>query len=114
MTFGVAPFVRLAETFAVTGGVTYRKKGSDKVSLSARSPETPSASPSVLEIDTDGSWTTAAIGLTFSAPLLIKDGKEKAPLDAGLLWEGIVGSSGSLRVPATAGVRFWFRLYGRL
>ena len=114
MTFGIAPFVRLAETFAVTGGVTYRKKGSDQVSLAAGQAEIPGAPASLLEIDTDGSWSTAALGLTFSAPLLNKDGKERTPMDAGFLWEGIIGSTGSLRVPATAGVRFWFRFYGRL
>jgi hypothetical protein len=35
-------------------------------------------------------------------------------MDAGLLWEGVINSSGTLRVPATGGVRFWFRLYGKL
>ena len=114
MTFGVAPFVRLADNFAVTGGLTYRKKASDQVSLAPGQAEIPGAPASLLEIDTEGSWTTAALGLTFSAPLLTKDGKISTPLDAGLLWEGIVSSSGALRVPATAGVRFWFRLYGKL
>lgn len=114
MTLGVAPFVRLAETFAVTGGVTWRRKGSDKVSLFGEQAEIPNAPASLLELDTGGSWTTAALGLTFSSPLVTKDGKEKAPLDAGMLWEGVVGSSGALRVPQTAGVRFWLRIYGRL
>lgn len=114
MTLGVAPFVRLAETFAVTGGVTWRKKGSDQVSLFGDQAEIPNAPASLLELETDGSWTTAALGLTFSSPLTTRDGKEKAPLDAGMLWEGVVGSSGALRVPQTAGVRFWLRIYGRL
>ena len=76
--------------------------------------EIPGAPASLLELETDGSWTTAALGLTFSAPLITKDGKEKAPLDAGILWEGVVSSSGALRVPQTAGIRFWLRIYGRL
>jgi hypothetical protein len=45
---------------------------------------------------------------------MTRDGKTKSPMDAGVLWEGVVSSTGALRVPATAGVRFWFRLYGRL
>ncbi len=114
MTLGIAPFFRLAETFAVTGGVTWRRKGSDAVSLFSGQAEIPNAPVSLLELETDGSWTTAALGLTFSSPLVTRDGKEKAPLDAGMLWEGVVASSGALRVPQTAGVRFWFRVYGRL
>ena len=114
MTLGVAPFFRLAETFAVTGGVTWRRKASDEVTLLGEQAEIPGAPPSLLELETDGSWTTASAGLTFSAPLFTKEGKERAPMDAGVIWEGVVSSTGALRVPATAGVRFWFRLYGRL
>jgi hypothetical protein len=33
LTLGIAPFFRLAENFAVTGGVTWRKKASDQVTL---------------------------------------------------------------------------------
>lgn len=113
-TVGVSPFYRLAETFAVTGGVTWRKKAADQVTLFADQAEIPGAPPSLLELETDGSWTSAALGLTYSAPLFTKDGKERAPLDAGLLWEGVVSSSGALRVPQTAGVRLWLRIYGRI
>ena len=114
LTLGISPFYRLAETFAVTGGLTWRKKAKDQVTLFGDQPEIPGAPASLLEIDTDGSWSTASLGLTFSAPLVVKDGKSNPPMDAGLLWEGVIGSSGSLRVPATAGIRFWFRLYGKL
>jgi hypothetical protein len=114
MTLGIAPFFRLAETYAVTGGVTWRKKGSDQVTLFGDQAEIPGAPPTLLELDTEGTWTTASLGLTYSAPLTTKDGKTKSPMDAGILWEGVIGSSGALRVPATAGVRFWFRLYGKL
>ena len=114
LTLGVAPFYRLAETFAVTGGMTWRRKASDEVTSFGDQAEIPGAPFSLLDQETDGSWTTAALGLTYSAPLTTKAGKTKAPMDAGLLWEGVIGSSGALRVPATAGVRFWFRLYGRL
>ena len=114
LTLGIAPFFRLAETFAVTGGVTWRKKASDQVTLFGGEAETPGAPPTLLEIDTDGTWSTASLGLTYSAPLTTKDGKSKPPMDAGLLWEGVIGSSGALRVPASGGVRFWFRLYGKL
>ena len=109
-----ADLVPLAPTLTSTGGLTWRKKASDEVTLVSGAAEIPGAPPSLLEIDTDGTWSTASLGLTYSAPLMTKDGKSKAPMDAGLLWEGVIGSSGSLRVPATAGVRFWFRLYGRL
>ena len=114
ITLGVAPFYRMADNLAVTGGVTWRKKASDEVTLLSGQTEIEGAPPSLLEIDTDGTWTTASFGLTYSAPLLTKDGKSKAPVDAGVLWEGVINSSGSLRVPATYGVRFWFRLYGKL
>lgn len=114
LTLGLAPFYRLAETFAVTAGLTWRRKAGDDVTLSGGQAEIPGAPPSLLELETDGTWTTASAGLTFAAPLMTMDGKERAPMDAGVLWEGVIGSSGSMRVPATAGVRFWFRLYGRL
>jgi len=114
MTLGLAPFVRLAETFAVTGGVTWRKKGSDQVSRFGDQAEIPGAPVSLLALETDGSWTTGSLGLTMSTPVVTKNGKEKAPVDAGILWEGVLSSSGALRVPATAGVRFWLRIYGRL
>ncbi|HKP28680.1 MAG TPA: hypothetical protein VJU15_04735, partial [Gemmatimonadales bacterium] len=114
LTLGVAPFFRLAETFAVTGGLTWRKKASDQVTLFGDQEEIPGAPPSLLELETDGTWSTASLGLSYSAPLMTKDGKSKAPMDAGLIWESVIGSSGSLRVPATGGVRFWFRLYGKL
>jgi hypothetical protein len=113
-TLGIAPFFRLAETFAVTGGSHLAQEGERPGHPFRWRSRDSGAPPTLLEIDTDGTWSTASLGLTYSAPLTTKDGKSKPPMDAGLLWEGVIGSSGALRVPARGGVRFWFRLYGKL
>lgn len=114
LTIGVTPFVRLAETFALVGGAVWRRKGLDRVTLADGQPEIPGAPVDLLARETDGSWTTATVGLSYSTPATVRNGRPRLPLDAGLTWEAVVASSGDLRVVKHAGVRFWLRLYGRM
>jgi hypothetical protein len=111
---GVTPMIRLAPTLALTGGVLWRHKGADVVTLGAGQEEIPGASPSELALETDGSWTTATVGLTYSVPATMQGDTPQRPLDAGVVWESIVSSSGPLRVTKNAGIKFWLRLYSKL
>ncbi len=111
IALGLTPFVRLAETFALTGGAVWRRKAADQVTLLEGQEEIPGAPPALLAEESDGSWTTATVGFSFSFPSTTRNGAPRLPIDAGMMWEGVVGSSGPLRVPKASGVRLWLRLY---
>jgi hypothetical protein len=114
ISVGFTPMFRLADRFGLMGGVAWRRKGSDAVTLAGGQDPLPDASPDLLAIDTDGSWTTATAGLLYTVPMRVENGKTHMPLDAGVAWESVINASGPLRVAKTATVRFWLRVYGRL
>jgi hypothetical protein len=111
LTVGATPMVRLAETFALTGGAVWRRKGTDAVTYAAGQEPLPGIDAGLTALETNGSWTTATLGASFSVPGRTANGRTTRPLDAGLQWESVVQSAGPLRVPRTWGVRFWLRLY---
>jgi hypothetical protein len=109
---GITPFFRLAPTFGLVAGVSHTRKGKDTWSLLPGQDSIPGAPPELLGLDSEASWTTARAGLSFSSPLGVAQGKPRLPLDAGLMWEGVIASSGG-RTPKASSLRFLLRLYGR-
>ena len=109
---GVTPFFRLAPTFGLVAGVTYTRKGKDEWSLLAGQDSIPGAPPTVIGLDSETSRTTVTAGFSYSSPLDVAKGKPKLPLDAGFMWEGVIGNSGG-RTPKASSVRFFLRLYSR-
>ena len=114
ITLGATPAFRFAESFALTGGAVWRHKGGDAFTYAGGDEPIPGIDAALLGSETDGSWTTATVGLTFSAPQLVKGDRVTHPIDAGVAWEGLVQSSGPVRVTRNWGVRFWLRLYTRV
>ncbi|MBS1240805.1 MAG: hypothetical protein H6R40_232 [Gemmatimonadetes bacterium] len=114
LILGASPFFRLTSSFALVAGATYRRKGSDSYDLAAGQDSIPDAPPSLLGIESDASWTTASLGLSYSTVLTPREGRSaQAPLDAGLMWSGVVAANGG-RVPRSSSLRLWLRLYGKL
>jgi hypothetical protein len=109
---GLSPFLRLAETFSVAGGVQYASKGEDRVDLAGGQEPIPGAPPELLALESSASWTTASAGLVYASPLRFRNGKPINPLDAGVLWQGVVAGSGG-RVPRASAIRVYLRLYTR-
>jgi hypothetical protein len=114
ITVGASPMFRFAESFALTGGAVWRHKGADAVTYAGGEEPIPGIDAALLGGETDGSWTTATVGLTFSVPAKGEGDRVSRPLDAGVAWEGVVQSSGPVRVTRNWGVRFWLRLYAKV
>lgn len=112
VTLGLLPYVRMAPHFALTGGLVWRKKGLDDVRYADGQEPVTDIPVSVLAENSDMSWTTASLGLTFSAPFTQRD-RAVPPLDAGIAWDGVIAASGG-RVPKSSSFRFFLRIYRRL
>lgn len=113
LVLGATPFFRITPTFAFVAGATYRSKGIDRYALATGQDSIPGAPADLLGFESDWSSTTATAGFSYSTILTPREGrKAQAPLDAGLMWEGVVGGSGG-RVPKSSAVRLWLRLYAR-
>lgn len=110
LTLGVQPYLRLASNFAVTGGAVWRRKGADDYSYAAGQVPVSELSPNVLAEDSEMTWTTATAGLIYSAPLTVRGSRRSRPVDAGVLWEGVVSATEG-RVPKSSAFRFYLRLY---
>ncbi len=104
------PFLRLAPSFALTGGASYRRRGTDRYRLAADQETAPD--PSVLGIGSDGSWLELAAGLSYRSPLGTPGDRGRMPLEASAEIRDVVSASGG-RVTRAITIRGMIRLYTR-
>jgi hypothetical protein len=106
----IRPYLRLAPTFALVGGIRYSRKGTDQVTLVAGEDEVPDAPASLLAEDTEVAWVEWSAGVSYRSPLGQRRGRRRMPLDAGLTLTGVSAASGG-RVSNPFAIRSFIRLY---
>jgi hypothetical protein len=110
LSLGVTPFLRLAPTFALRGGVHYSRRTQDRIVLLAGQQLPPGLEPSVLAEDSEASWVQWSAGISYRSPLRVVAGRRRMPLDAGVTLSGVAAGSGG-RVSKSLTVGGFLRLY---
>lgn len=110
VSFAVTPYLRLAPTFALFGGLRYSDRGADAVGLVAGQEPIPGAAASLLAEESAVSWIEWNAGISFRSPLRERGDRRLMPLDAAVTVSGISSGSGG-RVPRPLTVRALLRLY---
>jgi len=110
LSLAVRPFFRLAPTLAIQGSVTRWSRGADQVSYASAGDSLPGVSASVVASDSKASATLLGLGLTYSSPGRLRSGGRGLPVDAGWMYERVMGASGGI-VPNRHTMRAMLRLY---
>lgn len=106
----VEPFLRIAPTLALSGGVRYWSKGADTYTYVRNQAPIEGTSPDVLSIGSKQNATALYAALNYSHDGVRRDGSRGMPMDAWLRWEMIASSSAG-RVPASQSVSLMLRFY---
>lgn len=110
LTLTAQPFYRIADRLALTGSLTWWRRGDDAWTRSDGTTD-----PDVAAMG-DGSAASAVMigaGVAYAHHGAHVDGVQRRPVEAGLSLERTV-ASGSGLVPRPLTTRLWFRVYGRL
>jgi hypothetical protein len=110
---GLEPYLRLAPTLALGGGVHHWRKGADTYTYVLNQPPIEGTEPEVLAIGTRENGTRISAFLSFAHDGLRRDGTVGLPMDAQIRWEKVIGSSLG-RVPAKNSIVAQLRLYARI
>ena len=110
----LTPFFRLGSTLGVTGGVRYRTRSRDEVSLATDGDDPlPGIDPAVMAEGTDWSLTSFLAGVTYTSPAAADLARPGFPVEASWTVEGPLAGSGGI-VAKERIMRIQFRMYMRL
>ena len=110
---GFLPYVRIARNFSLVAGVAHSRSREDRYAWAPGQAPIEGLDPAVLGADSRSRSTMISAGLSFSHGGVRADGRTGRPVDASLSGQMVVGSAEG-RVPATRGVVFQMRVYGRI
>lgn len=108
LDLSVTPFIRIAPSLALVGGVRMRHRAADQVSFANDS--LAGVAPSDLAQDTDWSVTSFQAGITYLSPASADISKKGFPVEASWMLEGPLSGSGGI-VPKERIMRVQLRLY---
>ena len=111
--FGIEPYLRMAPTLALGGGVHHWSKAADTYTYVLNQPPIEGTTPDVLAIGTKENGTRINAFLSFAHDGRRKDGTVGMPMDASIRWEKVIGSSLG-RVPAKNSIVAQLRLYKKI
>jgi hypothetical protein len=109
----VEPFVRIAPTLALFGGVRYWSKAHDTYRYVANQEPIAGTALEVLALGSQEHGTAFSAGMSFAHDGLGREGVRGLPMDASLRWE-LVGRSTLGRVPAKQSVSVMLRFYRKM
>jgi hypothetical protein len=110
----LAPFFRLGSTLGVTGGVRYRRRSRDAVTLASGGDDPlPGRDPAVMAEGTDWSLTSFLAGVTYTSPAAFDLSQPGFPVEASWTVEGPLSGGGGI-VAKERIMRVQFRMYMRL
>lgn len=107
------PYLRIANHFALVGGVRHWEKGSDKYSYVPNQDAIPGTTPDVLALGSKENGTALSAAVSFVHDGARLDGRKGMPIDAVLRGELVVGSSRG-RVPVRQTISVMLRLYRKM
>jgi hypothetical protein len=110
---GIEPFIRIAPTLALLGGVRRWSKGADSYAYTRSQAPIEGLSPDLLALGSKENATLLSASLSFAHDGIRKDGTTGLPMDAAVRWELVIGSSLG-RVPERHTVAVQLRLYRKL
>ncbi len=110
---GVTPYLRLAPSLALLGGLRYWRAGADQYVYPSTQDSLPGISASVLGRDTEASLTSFEAGITYSSPGARDPAAHGLPVEAHWTIQGPVRGSGGA-VPKRRSMDIGFRLYARM
>ena len=113
LDISVTPFLRIASTLSLVGGVRLRRQGADRVGYAAASDSLPGIDPSDLAVDSDWSITSFQAGLTYVSPSASDFSAGGFPVEASWTMEGPLAGSGGI-VAKERVMRVQLRMYLRL
>jgi hypothetical protein len=114
MEIGVEPYLRIAPTLALLGGIRRWSKSADTYRYLQSQAPIDGTSPEVLALGSKENGTVISLGVSLAHDGRRKDGTTGLPMDASLRWEKVVGSSlgrVAAKESVVAGIRFYRRLF---
>ncbi|HEX7024575.1 MAG TPA: hypothetical protein VF187_07135 [Gemmatimonadales bacterium] len=114
MEVGVEPYLRIAPTLALLGGIRRWSKSADTYRYAQSQAPIDGTSPEVLALGSKANGTVVSLGLSLAHDGRRKDGTTGLPMDASLRWEKVVGSTlgrVAAKESVVAGIRFYRRLF---
>ncbi|MEO8202151.1 MAG: hypothetical protein ABI679_16590 [Gemmatimonadota bacterium] len=113
LDLSVTPFLRIAPSLAIIGGVRLRHRAQDDVSFASSQDSLPGVNPGDLALATNWNLTSFQAGITYVSPASADITNQGFPVEASWTIEGPLSGSGGL-VAKERVMRVQFRMYMRL